>query len=75
MIKIKVLHNKETEARVVLWVDGEHQTVHEGNATGGSDCCMLKAIALQKEIPMAKIEVERGIGVGGIFPNQNMSWI
>ena len=75
MIKIKVLKNKETEARVVLWIDGEFQTIHEAKAVGGEDCCMIKAIDLQKQLPMAKIEVERGIGVGCIFPNQNMSWI
>ena len=56
-------------------MDGEFQTVHEGKAVGGQDCCMLKAIALQEQLPMARVEVEKGIGVGGIPANQNMFWI
>ena len=72
MIKIKVDVKNEETGFVTLWLDGESQIIHEGRLVGGSDCCMIKALNLRKNIPFAAMEITREAmhivkGVPGFF--------
>ena len=61
MIKIKLLYKGENHGSVVLWLDGEFQTIYEGKIVGDTDSCLMKVLSLEKEIPFAKVELDNRI--------------
>ena len=67
MIKIKIEGDKKSnKGYVVLWLDGEFQTVAEGQLVGCKDCMYIKALELEKAIPFATVEIDRDAMITGI---------
>ena len=66
MIKIKIDGNKKTNiGNVVLWVDGEFQTVAEGQLVGCKDCIYTRALKLEQAIPFATVEINKNAIICG----------
>lgn len=67
MIKIKIEGDKKiNEGYVVLWLDGEFQTIAEGQLIGCKDCMYTKALELEKAIPFAIVEINKDAMITGI---------
>ena len=67
MIKIKIEGDKKSnKGYVVLWLDGEFQTVAEGQLVGCKGCMYTKALELEELIPFATVEIDRDAMIAGI---------